>query len=148
MKKDVADLAANRLPVCNKPGMSARTIRNRDHHGYRRVARRDRTASVGPPQHTRRQRKHVDPPAAAAPSRSPRQSLRLASLVFIQYSLLALDVRFIATANYLGIAVVNVCIAITTWHVTKGIVAARTMVDRICFVVGGSAGAVLAVYLT
>ena len=79
---------------------------------------------------------------------SARQSLRLAALVFVQYALLAADVRFVASANYLGIAIANVCIATTTWYLTKEIVAARTTTDRVCFAVGGAAGALLAVYLT
>lgn len=128
--------------------MSARTSFNRDLRRYRRVATRARTALLAAPRYRRRRQKAVDRSAPAAAGRTPRQSLRLASLVFIQYALLALDVRFIAAANYVGIAVVNVCIAITTWHLTKGIVEARTPADRICFVGGGAAGAVLAVYLT
>src|SRR5688572_7106081 len=53
-------------------------------------------------------------PTAVAP-RPTRQSLTLAVLVFIQYALIASDIRFVATANYLGIAIVNVCIALNTW---------------------------------
>lgn len=75
-------------------------------------------------------------------------SLRLATLVFIQYALLAADIRFVSSANYIGIAVVNVCIAINTWYLTRGIIEARTRVDRLCFVVGGTAGALIAVLAT
>jgi hypothetical protein len=77
-----------------------------------------------------------------------RRSLRLATLVFIQYSLLAADIRFVSSANYLGIAVVNVCIAINTWYLTRGIIEAKTRLDRLCFVVGGTAGALIAVLVT
>jgi hypothetical protein len=74
--------------------------------------------------------------------------LRLAALVFIQYALLAADIRFVSSANYVGIAAVNVCIAINTWYLTRGIIEARTRVDRLCFVVGGTAGALIAVLAT
>ena len=77
-----------------------------------------------------------------------RQSLRLAMLVFIQYALLAADIRFVASANYMGIAAANVCIAINTWYLTRGIIEARTRFDRMCFVIGGTAGALIAVLLT
>lgn len=77
-----------------------------------------------------------------------RRALRLAALVFVQYALVASDIRFVASANYVGIAVVNVCIAINTWYLTRGIIGARTRLDRLCFVVGGTAGALVAVLLT
>ena len=90
---------------------------------------------------------------AALPTTRPEQrrlrhSLRLATLVFIQYALLAADIRFVSSANYVGIAVVNVGIAINTWYLTRGIIEARTRVDRLCFVVGGTAGALIAVLAT
>ncbi len=69
-------------------------------------------------------------------------------LVFVQYALLAADIRFVASANYLGIAVVNVGIAINTWYLTRGIIEARTATDRWCYVVGGTAGALVAVLAT
>ena len=77
-----------------------------------------------------------------------RRPLRLGLLVFVQYALLAVDMRFVASANYLGIAVANLCIATTTWYLTKEIVTARTITDRVCFAAGGTAGALLAVYVT
>ena len=77
-----------------------------------------------------------------------RPSLRLAALVFVQYGLLASDIRFVANANYLGVAVVNICIAINTWYLTRGIIEARSAVERLCFVAGGTAGALVAVALT
>ena len=84
----------------------------------------------------------------AATSGSIRHSLRLAALVFVQYALLAVDVRFVASANYLGIAIANICLATTTWYLTKEIVTARTATDRVCFALGGAAGALAAVYVT
>jgi hypothetical protein len=77
-----------------------------------------------------------------------RQSVKLAALVFVQYGLLASDIRFVANANYLGVALANVCIAINTWYLTRGIIEARSAVDRVCFVAGGTAGALVAVLLT
>lgn len=76
------------------------------------------------------------------------RSLRLATLVFIQYALLAADIRFVSSANYLGIGAVNVCIAINTWYLTRGIIEAKTRFDRLCFVAGGTAGALIAVLVT
>ena len=69
-------------------------------------------------------------------------------LVFLQYAMLAADIRFIAAANYLGIAVVNVCIAINTWYLTRGMVEARSPRDRWGYVIGGTLGALLAVAMT
>ena len=69
-------------------------------------------------------------------------------LVFVQYALLAADIRFLSSANYVGIAAVNVCIAINTWYLTRGIIEAKTRFDRLCFVVGGTAGALIAVLVT
>jgi hypothetical protein len=77
-----------------------------------------------------------------------RQSLRLAALVFLQYGLLASDIRFVTNANYLGIALVNICIAINTWYLTRGIIDARSVTERLCFIAGGTAGALVAVLLT
>ena len=77
-----------------------------------------------------------------------RPALRLGLLVFVQYALLAIDMRFVTSANYLGIALANLSIATTTWYVTKEIVTARTITDRVCFAAGGTAGALLAVYVT
>lgn len=68
--------------------------------------------------------------------------------MFIQYGLLAADIRFVAAANYAGIAIVNVGIAINTWYLTRGIVEARTRFDRLCFVAGGTAGALISVLVT
>ena len=84
-------------------------------------------------------------PQATAPA---WRSLRLAVLVFVQYALLAADIRWVSSGYYLGIAAVNVCIAINTWYLTRGIIEARTAVDRLCYVVGGTAGALVAVLLT
>ena len=66
----------------------------------------------------------------------------------MQYGLLASDIRFVADANYLGVALVNICIAINTWYLTKGIIEARSTIDRLCFVAGGTAGALVAVLVT
>ena len=120
-------------------------------HGERRprkYVRRTRASRITPAKPLRRRRSAPPPEPAGAVARSPRQSLRLAALVFLQYALLAIDVRFVASANYLGIAVANVAIATTTWYVTRDIVTARTAIDRVCFAVGGASGALVAVYLT
>jgi hypothetical protein len=69
-------------------------------------------------------------------------------LVFVQYALVASDIRFVAAANYAGIAIVNVCIAINTWYLTRGIIEARSRTERLCFVFGGTAGALAAVLAT
>jgi hypothetical protein len=95
-----------------------------------------------------RQRTDVAPLVRPDDERPLQRSLRLATLVFIQYSLLAADIRFVSSANYLGIAVVNVCIAINTWYLTRGIIEAKTRLDRLCFVAGGTAGALIAVLVT
>ena len=76
------------------------------------------------------------------------ESLRLAALVFVQYALLAFDIRFVAHENYLGIALTNIGIATNTWYITRGVVEAHSTRDRLCFVAGGTAGALVAVWLT
>jgi len=113
------------------------------------MSRRTRIAAVEPWPYRRVRRSHGDTaPPPRAPVRATRQSLALAALVFVQYALVASDIRFVASANYLGIAVVNVCLALNTWYLTRGIIDARTRRDRWCFVVGGTAGALVAVLLT
>lgn len=92
--------------------------------------------------------RHAGEAPAPDNERRLRHSLRLATLVFIQYGLLAADIRFVASANYAGIALANVGIAINTWYLTRGIIEARTRFDRLCFVAGGTAGALLAVVAT
>ena len=76
------------------------------------------------------------------------RSLRLAALVFIQYALLTFDIRFVAREQYLGVALTNIAIATNTWYLTRGVVQAQTTCDRVCFIAGGTAGAVVAVWLT
>jgi hypothetical protein len=71
----------------------------------------------------------VAPPPAA--DRTPRQSLKLAALVFLQYALVASDTRFVSRGEYVGIAIVNVCIALNTWYLTRGIIEARTSIDGV-----------------
>lgn len=89
-------------------------------------------------------------PAQPAPrtGQALASALRLGLIVFCQYALLALDVRFIAAKNYAGIVVANVCIALNTWYMTRRIVEARSVLDRTCFIVGGTAGALVAVWLS
>jgi hypothetical protein len=110
--------------------------RIRKRHWSRRRATRVRTAAVQawPYRRVPRSRTVTDPPDAK-PGPPARQSLRLAALV-------------VANANYLGVALVNICIAVNTWYLTKGIIDARGALDRVCFVAGGTAGALLAVLLT
>jgi hypothetical protein len=74
--------------------------------------------------------------------------LRLALLVFVQYALIAADIRFVAAANYMGVALVNVGIACNSWYLTRGIIHARTATERWCYVVGGTSGALIAVMVT
>ena len=73
---------------------------------------------------------------------------RLGVAVFVQYFLLALDIRFVATKNFAGIILVNALIAVLGWHVVRGVVQADSIRERISYVVGGTSGAVLAVWLS
>ena len=66
-------------------------------------------------------------------------------MVFVHYALLALDIRFVTAKNYAGIMMVNTCIAFNTWYMTRRIVTAQTVLDRVAFIGGGTAGAVIAV---
>ena len=68
--------------------------------------------------------------------------------MFVQYALLAADIRFVAGGNYVGVAVANICIAFNTFYLTRGIIGARSARDRWCYVVGGTAGALVAVLIT
>ena len=72
---------------------------------------------------------------------------RLGATVFAQYFLLALDIRFVAARNFIGIIIVNALIAFMGWHVVRGIVQAQAVRERIAYVAGGTGGAVLAVWL-
>ena len=68
--------------------------------------------------------------------------------MFAQYFLLALDIRFVAARNFPGIIVVNALIALMGWYVVRGIVEGQTLRERLSYVVGGTSGAVLAVWLS
>jgi hypothetical protein len=127
----MATAAANRLPPRGEDFATQSTMMRERLRRYHRVARRRGAAAT------------MD-----APARRRGHALRLAVLVFIQYALLAADIRFVASANYAGVAVANVCIAINTWYLTRGIVEAKSTFDRVCFVVGGTAGALVAVVAT
>jgi hypothetical protein len=74
--------------------------------------------------------------------------LQIALAVFAQYALLALDISFVAAKNYAGVVLINPLIAMTGWYVTRGIVQAQTMRERTSYVIGGTAGAVAAVWLS
>jgi hypothetical protein len=73
---------------------------------------------------------------------------QLGAIVFVQYFLLALDIRFVAARNFVGIMVVNALIAFMGWHVVRGIAQAKTSREHLAYVVGGTGGAVLAVWLS
>ena len=62
--------------------------------------------------------------------------------------LLALDIRFVASKNYLGVTVINALVAVAGWYVTRGVVQADTLRERTSYVVAGTAGAVTAVWLS
>ena len=74
--------------------------------------------------------------------------VQIALAVFAQYALIALDITFVAAKNYTGVVVINALIAITGWYVTKGIVQANTLRERTSYVLGGTAGALAAVWLS
>ena len=129
--------------------MNGRQLANPKRTRRRRPSRLERIAAVEPWPYRRVPRSQgAAPPLPHVADRPTRQSLRLAGLVFVQYALVASDIRFVASANYLGIAIVNVCIAVNTWYLTRGIIEARSQVDRWCFVIGGTSGALVAVLLT
>ena len=79
---------------------------------------------------------------------APTHCWRLGATVFAQYFLLALDIRFVAARNYLGIIIVNALIAFMGWYVVRGIVQAHSLRERAAYMVGGAAGAVAAVWLS
>jgi hypothetical protein len=86
--------------------------------------------------------------AAAVPAEAPgapTHCWRLALTVFAQYFLLALDIRYVTTRNYLGIVIVNALIALMGWYVVRGIVQAHSVRERVAYVMGGTLGAVVAV---
>jgi hypothetical protein len=148
--------AANHLPLIAAGGtfatvecMRARRIANRNRSDERRIRRRSRIAAVEPwPYRRVAFRQAPGAPPSPASDRSPRQSLKLAVLVFAQYALVASDIRFVSRGQYVGIAIVNVCIALNTWYLTRGIIEARTSIDRWCYVIGGVSGALAAVLVT
>jgi hypothetical protein len=90
----------------------------------------------------------VADPAVHQATAAPTRCWRLGITVFLQYFLLALDIRFVATRNFIGIIVVNALIATMGWYVVRGIVQAHAVRERISYVIGGTSGAVLAVWLT
>lgn len=87
--------------------------------------------------------------SAQAPAvRVETGSLRLAAIVFVQYALIALAIRYVADRNFAGVVIVNVLIAFTSWHITRGIAQAHTRREQLAYVIGGTMGAVVAVYFS
>ena len=83
------------------------------------------------------------------PSATPRtRCWWLGASVFIQYFLIALDIRYVSSKNYLGLIIVNASIAMVGWYVVKGVAEAQTIRERLAYVAGGTSGAVLAVWLS
>ena len=78
----------------------------------------------------------------------PTHCWRLGLSVFAQYFLLALDIRFVASRNYVGIVVANALIAIMGWYVVRGMVEAHSVRERASYVFGGTAGALIAVWVS
>ena len=74
--------------------------------------------------------------------------LQIGAAVFAQYALLALDISFVAAKNYVGVVVINALVATTGWYVTRGMVQAQTTRERTSYVIGGTAGALAAVWLS
>ena len=86
--------------------------------------------------------------AGSVMTSAPTRCWRLGSTVFAQYFLLALDIRYVATRNFVGIIIVNALLAFMGWYVVRGIVKAQTARERAAYVVGGTSGAVFAVWLS
>lgn len=74
--------------------------------------------------------------------------IRLAATVFVQYGLIALAIRYVTDRNFVGAVIVNVLIAFTSWYITRGIAQAHTRIEQLAYVIGGTTGAVAAVYFS
>ena len=88
------------------------------------------------------------PHTSPAPEASRSRCWWLGASVFLQYFLIALDIRFVSSKNYPGLIIVNASIALVGWYVVKGVAEAQTLRERLAYVAGGTSGAVLAVWLS
>lgn len=86
--------------------------------------------------------------ARAQVGRLEQGPIRLAAIVFVQYGLIALAIRYVTDRNFVGVVIVNVLIAFTSWHITRGIAQAHTRREQLAYVIGGTMGAVAAVYFS
>ena len=91
---------------------------------------------------------HATAQLCDTPTSPPTRCWRLGASVFVQYFLVALDIRFVSSRNYPGLIIVNAAIALVGWYVVKGVAEAQTVRERIAYVAGGTSGAVLAVWLS
>lgn len=76
------------------------------------------------------------------------KTLRLFTLQFSNYCLIAASFRFLAAGSYLGVGVTDGLIAGFGFALTRYVVAAETRWERAGYVIGGICGSLLGLWLT
>jgi hypothetical protein len=74
--------------------------------------------------------------------------LQLFVIQFSAYFILTLNYRAIATINYVGTLVTDLIVAALAFSSIKRVAAATTSEDRVGYVLGGTAGALVALWLS
>lgn len=77
-----------------------------------------------------------------------RVAIELAFLNFLSYLILTIDYRATAQANILWSIISNATIALLTFTILKRIVEAKTKLECLGYIVGGTIGNVAGIYLT
>lgn len=119
--------------------------------GSQRQQRRPRKAKTTLPRldKARTEKRHPrQPPPLPEELERASGPVRLAATVFVQYGLIALAIRYVSDRNFTGVVIVNLLIAVTSWHITRGIARAHTRREQVAYVIGGTTGSVVAVYFS
>lgn len=77
-----------------------------------------------------------------------KQALILGLLMTINYLVIAVNMRAVAHIQYEWIAATDALLCIINFSVIKRVAEAKTLIDRICYAVGGTVGALLGVWLS
>lgn len=77
-----------------------------------------------------------------------KNAARLFAMNFVQFCIIAANMRSVAQGLYLATFVTDVAICVISFTLTKRIVEAQSNVDRFAFAIGGALGAQVAIFAT
>lgn len=69
-------------------------------------------------------------------------------MMFVQYAVLTFNTRTIAAGNYFGLFVTDLFVACLGFTILKKVEEAKTTTDMLCYALGGSIGAQIALFLS